>query len=35
MKRSYGVLLPLRDGAEGPRARPRYLLGACDWTTGE
>jgi hypothetical protein len=35
MKRSYGVLLPLREDAEGPRARPRYLLGACDWTTGE
>ena len=37
LKRSYGVLLPLIDAAEQPRAtgRIRYILGACDWTTGE
>ena len=37
LKRSYGVLLPLMDAEERPRAavRPRHLLGACDWTTGE
>lgn len=37
LKRSYGVLLPLIDAAEQLRAtgRIRYILGACDWTTGE
>ena len=36
LKRSYGVLLPLMDAQERPRAtaRPRHLLGACDWTLG-
>lgn len=37
MKRSYGVLLPLNDAGDSPKgpARPRYVLGACDWSTGD
>ncbi|WP_027289440.1 PAS domain-containing protein [Rhodovibrio salinarum] len=35
-KRSYGVLLPLRDADDRPQttAPVRYILGASDWTQG-
>jgi hypothetical protein len=37
LRRSYGALLPLIDATEQARAKGQvgYVLGACDWTTGE